>query len=95
MQTETSVARDLDRGTITVDQAVELFRGDEVYVFKLAPVDPTTATWDEAAEAAEDSTLFHILTIKGATPEQMDEISTNIKRLSDAGHTTHSLLHNT
>lgn len=92
MYSEDTCARDLRNGSLTLDDALALFEGDEVYVYEGYVPNPSTATWDDVERAHSGSSdLFSALAAAGATEEQMDQVGANIARQRAAGKTLQSL----
>ena len=87
MYTEDDIGHELRAGTMTVDQAVTLFQGDDVVVYPPVGVQEGTEMWADVEDMGAGSTVFHDLTTAGASPEQMDEIGANIVRLQMEGRT--------
>lgn len=87
MYTEDDIGRGLRTGEMTVDEAVTLFQGDEVVVYPPVGVAEGTEMWADVEDMGAGSTIFADLTKAGATPEQMDDIGTNIERLRATGRT--------
>jgi hypothetical protein len=87
MYTEDDLGRELRTGAMTVDQVVTLFQGDEVVVYPPVGVAEGTEMWADVEDMGAGSTIFADLTKAGATPEQMDDIGTNIERLRATGRT--------
>jgi len=92
MYTEDDVAAGLRSGAFSVDDVLKLFVADQVYVYEENRLDPQTATWEERDDfGAGGSALFHVLHLKKAQPEQVDEVKAGIRRAWDAGRTIQSL----
>jgi hypothetical protein len=90
MYTEDQIGKAIRRGEMTVEQAAELFSGDDVYVYDLDELDPQTATWGEVEDRTQ-SVLFHVLWQAGATDEQIAFFRYEMERHRAAGRTIESL----
>ena len=84
--TENRIGNDLLKDKITVEEAVRLFEGNDVYVKAARNLDPNTKTWDDVELSQGSTILFHALTIKGATEEQKDRVGAEIVRLRAIGN---------
>jgi len=87
MQTEDDVAKAVDQGTMTLDEVVAAFQGNDMVVYPDAKLVEGEETWQQVEERASGSTMFASLQKAGATPEQIDEIGTQIVRLRAIGNT--------
>ena len=87
MKTEDEIGRDVRKGTMTVDEAVTAFQGDDVVVYPEMGLTEGQETWEEVEELGAGSTLFADLRRAGATREQMDEVGAQIVRARAEGRT--------
>jgi hypothetical protein len=88
MRTEDDIARDLRNGTITIEQAIVEFQGDDVLVYSPIETDDATVDWDQVESAATNTSgLFAALRKVGASETQMDTIGAHIERLRVQGRT--------
>ena len=87
MMTEDDIARDVRKGTMTIDQVVTAFQGNDVVVYPAMNLVEGEETWEQVEELGSGSTMFAALQTAGATPEQMTEIGTQIVRLRERGNT--------
>lgn len=85
--TEDDLGDGLRDGTMTVDEVVALYQGDEVVVYPAVGVAEGTETWADVEDMGAGSSVFHDLHRAGATEEQMDEIGANVERLRAEGRT--------
>lgn len=87
MLTEDDVARDVRKGTMSVDEVVTAFQGNDVVVYPATDLVEGEETWEQIEERGSGSTMFAALQTAGATPAQIDEIGTQIVRLRAIGNT--------
>lgn len=87
MYTEDDLGDAVRDGSMTVDQVIEAFQGQDVVVYPAVGVAEGTEMWADVEDMGAGSTLFTDLTTAGATTEQMDEIGAQIERARNEGRT--------
>lgn len=87
MFTEDDIGDALRDGTMTVDEAITIFQGDDIVVYPPVGVLEGTETWADVEDMRSGSTIFHDLHRAGATPDQKTEVGTQIERLRATGRT--------
>ncbi len=87
MQTEDDIAKAVRKGTMTLDEVVTAFQGTDVVVYPAMNLTEGQETWEQVEELGAGSTMFAALQTAGATPEQLEEIGTQIVRLRAIGNT--------
>lgn len=87
MYTEDQIGEGLADGSIDVAEAVRIFQEEDVVVYPPVGVAEGTEMWADVEDMGAGSTIFADLSRAGATPEQMDEVGTQIVRLRQTGRT--------
>jgi len=87
MQTEDDLGAGLRDRTLTVDDVITAFQGDEVVVYDAMNLVEGEETWQDVEDLGGGSTLFSDLHFAGASPEQMDEVGAQIERARMEGRT--------
>jgi len=85
--TEDDIGKAVRKGTMTIDEVVTAFQGTGVIVYPDMKLTEGQETWEQVEELGSGSTMFAALQTAGATPEQLDEIGTQIVRLRAIGST--------